>query len=83
LQALKKFRDRFGAHSEHGAALESLPSVDEFEELFEFADSFYRLVSDALLDVGPALIGAQVAIGTLRVMKRLGIQKPRIDFEPK
>ena len=63
LRRLKLYRDKFGAHSEHGAVLASLPSIAEFEALFEFADGFYRLVSDSLLDIGPARIEARVGKG--------------------
>ena len=83
LQKFRVYRDKVGAHSEHGAALDSLPSVDEFEQMFEFADSFYRLVSGGLLNIGPALVGAHVAVDVVAVLKRLGIVNPKINFEAK
>ena len=77
---MKAFRDKFGAHSEHGAVLASLPALAEFEAMFEFADAFYRLVSDVMVDVSPALVGTAVGSGTISIMKRLGIDAPRFDF---
>lgn len=47
LDRLKEFRDTIGAHSESKAAIKSLPSHDEFEILFSFANDFYELVSGA------------------------------------
>jgi hypothetical protein len=81
LQKLKIYRDKFGAHSEDGAELKPLPSLAEFESLFEFANEFYRLVSDTLLGFGPAPIVETVGRSAVMVMARLGIQNPRFDFE--
>ena len=80
LRRLKLYRNKFGAHNEHGAVLESLPSIAEFEALFQFADEFYQL-SDSLLDIGPAVFKGHVSKGVLRVMKALGIENPKYDFD--
>lgn len=80
LGRLKEFRDRIGAHSDSKAAIKSLPSHAEFEILFSFAKDFYGLVSD-LHDVGPARIPRAVGRGFVKLMKSLGVQAPRFDFD--
>ena len=81
MSKLRRFRDKFGVHSEHGATLKPLPSIAEFEALFEFGDAFYRLVSDVFIDVAPAPISAEVAVSATRVMECLGLENPKLDFK--
>ena len=77
---IRKLRNKFGAHSEHGAKSASLPSHERFETLFEFGEDFYRTISNDILDVGPAPIDKRVGIGTLQLMKKLGIENPQLNF---
>lgn len=77
---IRKFRNKFGAHSEHGAKPTSLPSHKSFETLFDFGVDFYKMISDGILGVGPALMGGYVGVGTIKLMKKLGIEKPQFSF---
>ncbi|RYD19405.1 MAG: hypothetical protein EOP88_19115 [Verrucomicrobiaceae bacterium] len=80
LNNLRKFRDKFVAHSEFGAEIESLASQDEFETLFDFAADFYRLVSDTLLNIGPALIGGPVGVQMFDLLKSIEVPDPKFKF---
>jgi len=77
LAQLKEFRDTIGAHSDSKAAIRSLPSHAEFEILFAFANDFYRLVSDSV----PALVPKKVGRGFVRLMKSMGVQTVKFDFD--
>jgi predicted DNA-binding mobile mystery protein A len=81
--SLRLFRDKYAAHSEHGFALESLPSFEDFEELYAFAYGFYFLVSDSFLGVGPALMTLHVGTGFVRLLKQLHIEHPTPGFPVK
>lgn len=76
LARLRFYRNKVGAHSEPNIKIESLPSLGEFERLLDFAFSFYQVVSNTLIEVGPALVGARVEGGALRVFRKLGIENP-------
>jgi hypothetical protein len=81
LDALKTFRDKIGAHSEHIFSMESLPSIESFESLLGFAESFYCVVSESILGIGPARFDSHIGKGALRVMRKLGIEDPTFDFD--
>ena len=81
LRRLKLFRDTIGAHSDSKAAIKSLPSHDEFEAFFHFANDFYQLVARSINGVGPAVIPRKVGHGFIRLMESLGIPGARFDFE--
>lgn len=81
LARLKEFRDTIGAHSDSRAAIGSLPSHAEFENLFTFANDFYRLVSDSVNNVGPAVVPKKVGRGFVRLMKSMGVQTVKFDFD--
>lgn len=78
--SLRRFRDKFASHSEHNFELGTLPSFEEFEALYNFADGFYRLVSEQFLDVGPALFELYVRTGFIRLLKAIGIRNPAQRF---
>jgi hypothetical protein len=59
----------------------SLPSHAEFESLFIFARDFYEVISRSINEIGPALIPRTVAHGFIKLMKSLGVEDPRFDFE--
>lgn len=80
LDECKEFRDKFAVHSEFKFLVGSLPSQDEFEAIFDFSADFYRLVSESILDVGPALIGAHVGAGLVRIMTHMGVPNPKAYF---
>jgi predicted DNA-binding mobile mystery protein A len=78
--ALRRFRDKFAAHSEHGFELETLPSFDDFEALYQFAYDFYFLVSDSFLEIGPALMSIPVSNGFRRLLTQIGVKDPAPGF---
>lgn len=80
LGRLKEFRDTIGAHSDSDAAITSLPSHAEFESLFSFAKDFYEM-SRSINSIGPAVIPRAVGDGVISLIKSMGIQDPRFDFE--
>jgi hypothetical protein len=73
---LRYYRNKVGAHSEPGIKIEELPSLGEYERLHDFARDFYEVVSKSLIVVQPALLGAQIEVGALRVFEKLGIENP-------
>jgi hypothetical protein len=81
LGRLKEFRDTIGAHSDYRADITSLPSHAEFETLFSFAKDFYEVVSRSIIESGPAAIPRVVGHGFVRLIRSLGVQNPRFDFE--
>lgn len=74
--SLRRFRDKFASHSEHKFELGALPSLEEFEALYAFADGFYRLISEEFLEVGPALFPLYVRTGFIRLLQAIGIKNP-------
>jgi len=81
LRRLKLFRDTIGAHSDSKASIKALPSHDEFEALFSFANDFYQLVASSINGVGPATIPRAVGRGFIRLLEAAGVQDPRFDFD--
>lgn len=81
LRRLRVFRDTIGAHSDSKAAIKALPSHAEFEVLFSFANDFYRLVAGSIHGVGPAVVPRAVGHGFVRLLKSVGVQSPRFDFD--
>ncbi len=81
LRRLKLFRDTIGAHSDSKAAIKSLPSHAEFESLFSFANDFYQLVAGSINGGGPAMIPRKVGHGFTTLIKSLGVQGARFDFD--
>ena len=78
-QRLKDYRNKIGSHSEHGFRGEDLPSHDEFETIFEFANHFYRTAHE-LDDVHGALMTKHAEMGLVPVFKKLGIENPTRNF---
>jgi len=81
LNSMKKFRDQIGAHSDFKAAAKTLPSYSEIDSFFNFAKDFYELVAQELHQVEPDPIEAKVGRGLIRVMKTVGIDNVKIDFD--
>jgi len=81
LERLKRFRDTIGAHSDSKAAIKALPSLDEFETLLSFATDFYELVSRSLCGVFPANLPRKAGPGFLRMVKTLGVEAAKFDFD--
>ncbi len=81
LDRLKEFRDKIGAHSDSNAAIKSLPSHAEFEDIFGFAKDFYELVSRSINNVIPALVPRTVGRGFLKLINSMGIQDAKFDFD--
>lgn len=85
LRRLRDFRNQRVAHTQFGGTrnrFKRLPSLDEFEAVFDFSEDFYRLISDGILNIGPALIGRQSGMGLVRTLKALGVTEARFDFPP-
>ena len=80
LKSLRTFRNKAAAHSEFGFKRVSLPSHNEFEALFAFAEDFYRLVHDSVNGVGPALMSSTVGSSLHKVIIRLGVTKAAYHF---
>ena len=82
INRLRAFRDKKGAHEESRVQIDGLPSHDVFETLLEFSEAFYKIVSEHFLDIGPAMIGRQVGLDLIKVLKRIGVDTPLYDFKP-
>ena len=80
LGRLKQFRDTIGAHSDSKASLKSLPSLEEFEALYEFANDFYRVISGIVLGVEPARVPQAAGKALLRIFESVGVSKLDFDF---
>ena len=83
LKLLRDFRNQQAAHSQLGAKFKNLPSIDEFELIFDFANDFYRLISDGILNVGPASFAPHAGTGLLNTFKNLGLTDAQFDFVTK
>jgi AbiU2 len=81
LKLLKNFRDTVGAHSDSDSNSKLLPSHDECEKLYTFAVEFYNLVARYVINSGPATIPRGASSGLVRLMKSMGIQNPKTDFD--
>ncbi len=81
LDRLKEFRNKIGAHSDSKVAITSLPSHAEFEILFSFANDFYELVSSSINNAGPASVRRRVGPGFVRLMKSMGVEAVKFDFD--
>lgn len=82
LSRLKRYRDTIGAHSDHKAERNPLPSHSEFELLYDFALDFYNIISEAIVNVGPASVSRKTGLGLVRTLKSLGVKDPQFDFPP-
>jgi len=80
---MRKFRNEHAAHSEFGAKRENLPSIDEFEAIFDFSAEFYKLIGAGILDIGPASFPPDAGMGLWRMLKNLGLTDADFDFPPK
>lgn len=80
LKRLRDFRNQQAAHSQLGAKFKNLPSIDEFELIFDFAADFYRLISGGILDIGPASFAPHAGTGLLNTFKNLGLADAKFDF---
>jgi hypothetical protein len=81
LKLLKDFRDTVGVHSDSNSNSKFLPSHDEFEKLYTFAVEFYNLVARYVINSGPAPIPRLAGSGLVSVMKSMGVQNPKTDFD--
>ena len=80
IDRLKTYRDKVGAHMEFDVSIDTLPSHTEFEALWKFANSFYQLIHKCYNNIGPAPMGAQTAVGLMKVLKALGIDEVQLLF---
>jgi hypothetical protein len=85
LVRLRDYRNERVAHQQFGGErtkFKSLPPIEEFEAVFDFAKDFYALISDCLLNVGPASFDVRTRMGLVRTFKALGIDDAQFDFPP-
>ncbi len=82
LERFKTFRDKQVAHSEFGFNLNSLPSYDIMERLFNFASEFYMLVSAAFISTASISVfpydlnsHRKVKVGLKRILRKLGVEE--------
>lgn len=80
-EVMKYYRDKFASHSEHGVPLRkpNLPSHAEFEEIFDFANGFYRTVHN-LSEIGPALMECRTQSALVTILRKLGHHDPVTAF---
>jgi hypothetical protein len=83
LERLRRYRNTHVAHSQLGARVKSLPSIDDFEAIFDFAVDFYKLISDGILNIGPTGFPPAAGVGLVRTFKNLGLTDALFDFPPK
>ena len=81
LKRFETFRHKKIAHSEYSNAIESLPSYDVMQQLFNFGVEFYELVSSVFIWVVPAdLRNRRVKISLKRLLQELGIKDIKDDM---
>lgn len=81
LDRLKEFRDKIGAHADSKANITDLPSLDEFEVLYSFANDFYVLISHSVTGYGPATVPRRVGPGFVRLAESVGTHGVKFDFD--
>lgn len=81
LARLKEFRDKIGAHSDSKADIPFLRSHAEYEILFGFANDFYGLVSHSIIGFGIAPISKMVGDDFVRLIKSVGVENIKCDFD--
>jgi len=80
LDRLKEFRDKIGAHSDSEANIQSLPSLAEFEILYDFASDFHELVRSSIDNLYPVIRPNSVGHGFVWLLQSLGLQEAKFDF---
>src|SRR4030095_13076057 len=73
LDLLKEFRDKVGAHSDSNASIKFLPSQDEFESLFSFANDFYEVICEVVTNMGPASVPRKAGRGFVQLIEAMGV----------
>jgi AbiU2 len=88
LEWFKTFRDKQVAHSEFGFNLDSLPSYDIMERLFNFGAEFYMLVSTVFISTASVSVvpcdlnsNRKVKIGLIRMLSKLGLTDIKKEME--
>ena len=83
LDRFKECRDKIAAHSEHGITIDSLPSYDVMENLFNFGADFYALVAAAFIGVGPIDLktSRQVKSSLKSIFNKLGFKNIVTDMQ--
>ncbi len=85
LERFITFRDKKVAHSEYGFNVNSVPSYDIMECLFNFGADFYMLVSTAFVSTSlvPCDLNSnrKVKVGFKRVLRELGITDIKTEME--
>lgn len=81
LKRFETFRHKKVAHSEYSITIESLPSYDVMQQLFNFGVEFYELISEAFIRVFPAdLRNRGVKSSLKRLLQELGIEDIEDDM---
>lgn len=82
LDRFRKARDKKFAHSEYDIIIDSLPSFDIMENLFNFGADFYVLISSAFEGGSPVLIKDERRVkgSILGFLRRIGIKDLKEDM---
>ncbi len=82
LTRFKDYRDKHVAHPESEFSLENLPSYDRMEQLFDFGQDFYMLVSRAFVRVVPADLNSDRKVRTSLkgILQKLGCEDIKTEM---
>jgi len=83
LGRFESFRHQVVAHSEYGVNIQSLPSYDVMEQLFEFGEDFYALITRTFLDGIPFNLRTETHVKTSleSVLRRYGLEDIKTVME--
>jgi hypothetical protein len=87
LEVFKTYRDKAVAHSEFEFDMNSIPSYDVMENLFNFGLDFYALVTTSYVSTGSVTVipynlnsNRKVKVGLKRLLKELGIKDIKTEM---
>jgi hypothetical protein len=82
LTRFKSARDKLVAHSEYQAMINTVPSFDCMEKLFEFGADFYSVVSDSFVGCNPDDLRNRREVKTdfCKLLKAIGIQDIKTEL---
>ena len=88
LERFKTFRDKRVAHSEYGFNVDSLPSYDVMESLFNFGAEFYKLISTDFVSTNSISVvpcdlnsNRKVKVGLKKILHELGLENIKTEMD--
>jgi hypothetical protein len=83
LDRFKTCRDKKIAHSDYGFDIDSLPSYNDMEQLFNFGLDFYMLVSRVFTSVVPCNLNddRRVKASFKKILQKLGLEEIKMEME--